>query len=231
MFAASTWFAAGQPPLARPGQAGRWAAGRGRPATVVSVISDGDRLACAGRTHALPSARWELLHTCRPGNNALPVCTVTARHGTGDHRGPRQGRSGPHGSRAPHGRPAHRGGMAHGQLVVHWRSSGWTAGRHGSARPAASCVRTVCGHVVSTECGRPPGPAGWRRRGAGAGTPDPMWHLAGACLAVGCGPALPVPDQRRGECDQYKDAQEHHPAGPDRLSVAHQRDHHEQFER
>ena len=32
MFAASTWFAAGQPPPARPGQAGRWAAGRGRPA-------------------------------------------------------------------------------------------------------------------------------------------------------------------------------------------------------
>ena len=83
MFAASTWFAAGQPPPARPGQAGRWAAGRSRPATVVSVISDGDRLACAGRTYALPSARWELLLTCRPGNNALPVCTVTARHGTG----------------------------------------------------------------------------------------------------------------------------------------------------
>jgi hypothetical protein len=67
MFAASTWFAAGQPPPARPGQAGRWAAGRGRPATVVSVISDGDRLLCAGRTYALPSARWELLLTCRPG--------------------------------------------------------------------------------------------------------------------------------------------------------------------
>ena len=128
------------------------------------------------RTYALPSARWELLLTCRPGNNALPVCTVTARHGTGDHRGPRQGRSGPHGSRAPHGRPAHRGGIAHSQFVVHWGSSGWTAGRHRSARP--SCVRTVCGHVVSTECGRPPGLTGWRRRGAGAGTPDSMWHFS-----------------------------------------------------
>jgi hypothetical protein len=112
--------------------------------------------ACAGRTYALPSARWELLLTCRQGNDALPACTVTARHGTGDRRDPRQGRSGPHGSRAPHGRPAHRGGIAHGQLVAHRRSSGWTAGRHGSARPAASGVRTVCGHVVST-CGRPPG--------------------------------------------------------------------------
>jgi hypothetical protein len=96
-----------------------------------------------------------------------------------------------------------------------WFTGGLPAGRpgrHGSARPAASCVRTVCGHVVSTECGRPPGPTGWRRRGADAGTPDSMWHLAGACLAVGCDPA-PVPDQRRGECDQHKDAQEHHPAG------------------
>lgn len=165
-----------------------------------------------------------------PGNNALPACTVTARHRTGDRRGLRQGRSGPHGSRAPHGRTAHRGGIAHGKLVVHRRSSGWSAGRNGSARPAASCVCTVCGHVVSTKYGRPPGPTGWRRRRAGAGTADSMWHLAGACLAVGCDPA-PVPDQRRGECDQYKDAQEHHPTGPDRLSVAHQRDHHEQLER
>jgi hypothetical protein len=47
--------------------------------------------------------------------------------------------------------------------------------------------------------------------------------------AVGCDPALPVPDQRRGDCDQHKDA--HYPAGPGRLSVAHQRDHHEQLER
>ena len=31
MFAASTWFAAGQPPPARPGQAGRWAAAVGPP--------------------------------------------------------------------------------------------------------------------------------------------------------------------------------------------------------
>jgi hypothetical protein len=41
--------------------------------TVVSVVSHNDRLACAGRTYALPSARWELLLTCRPGNNALPA--------------------------------------------------------------------------------------------------------------------------------------------------------------
>jgi len=189
MFAASIWFAARQPPPARNGQAGRWAAGRGRPATVVSVIWHVDRLCIRGkRTYALPSARRELLLTCRQGNNAPPACTVTARHGTGDRRDPRQGRSGPHGSRAPHGRPAHRGGIAHGQLVAHRRSSGWTAGRHGSARPAASGVRTVCGHVVSTECGRPPGPAGWRRRGAGAGTR----------IRCGMSRARPVRAQRNG---------------------------------
>lgn len=49
MFAASAWSAAGQPPPARPDQAGRWAAGRGRPTTMVSVISHGDHLACAGK--------------------------------------------------------------------------------------------------------------------------------------------------------------------------------------
>jgi len=39
--------------------------------------------ACAGRTYALPCARWELLLTSGPGNTTLPVCTVTASHRTG----------------------------------------------------------------------------------------------------------------------------------------------------
>jgi len=164
MFAASTWSAAGQPPPARPGQAGRWAAGRGRPATVVSVISDGDRLACAGRTYALPSARWELLLTCRLGNNALPACPVTARHGTGD----RRGRSGPHRSRAPHGpgtsrrdcpRPA-RGSLEVFRLdgrAARIRSADWELCPH--------CLRARRQHRVWTPAGADwlAAPRGWRR--------------------------------------------------------------------
>lgn len=165
MFAASTWPAAGQPPPARPGQAGRWAAGRGRPATVVSVISDGDRLACAGRTYALPSARWEPLLTCRPGNNA-PCRSVLSQRDTEpgiaeilakdapDHAG--------HG--APHGLPArHRQDCprpARSSLEV-FRLDGRAARiRSADCELCPHC----CGHVVSTEYGRPPGPTGWRRR-------------------------------------------------------------------
>ena len=132
MFAASTWFAAGQPPPARPGQAGRWAAGRGQPATVVSIISDGDRLACAGRTYALPSARWELPLTCRPGNNALPACTVTARHRSGDRRGPRQDAPG----RTGHGHLMAGRHIAAGlPTASSWFTGGLPAGRPGGTDP------------------------------------------------------------------------------------------------
>jgi hypothetical protein len=56
------------------------------------------------------------------------------------------------------------------------------------------CLRARRQHRAWTPAGADwlAAPRGWR------GTPDSMWHLAGARLAVGCDPA-PVPDQRRGE--------------------------------
>ena len=110
-------------------------------------------------SYFLPAARE--ITPCRPA--------VTARHGTGDRRGPRQGRSGPHGSRAPHGpagtsrrdwpRPA-RGSPEVFRLdgrAARIRSAG------GELRP--HCLRARRQHRVWTPAGAGwlAAPRGWRR--------------------------------------------------------------------
>lgn len=57
-----------------------------------------------------------------------------------------------------------------------------------------------------------------------------MWRDPARRLTVGCGPAPPMHDQRRGECDQHKPLR-NHPGGPGGFSVAHERDRRERLAR
>ena len=134
----------------------------------------GDHLACAGRTYALPSARWELLLTCRQGNNALPVSTVTVRHGTGDRRGPRQGRSRPHGSRAPH-RPARRDRIAQASS---WFAGALRAGRPGGTDPLGR-LRAVSALFEGTSLARSMDTRRGRLAGGAAGLCSALWIRCG----------------------------------------------------
>jgi hypothetical protein len=149
-------------------------------------------------------------------NNAPPACTVTARHGTGDRRDPRQGRSGPHGSRAPHG-PAGTSRRdcprpARGSPEV-FRLDGRAARiRSAGCERCPHCLRARGQHRVWTPAGASwlAAPRGWCRHS------DSMWHepARGQCVrrgTAGCAEAQEQP----GGCGAPGEQSSHRcPRGP-----------------
>lgn len=144
--------------------------------------------ACAGRTYALPCARWELLLTSRP--EITPCRSVLSQRAT-ERASPALAKDAPsgRGRRAPHGRSAYHGGSP-GPARASPEIFRLAGRRHCSARPTVSCLRAVSGHVVGMKHRHSLGwlvPPGRCRDSA-----FDVGRSRCARLAFGCGPARHV---------------------------------------